>query len=587
MAGFPSANAIHVPMKRATGVVGALLFAISRTSDAAVLRAALAQEADAVAGTSLLQVGASNAGESMDYLLKTLNKFQGFAVASETTIKGRHSEEEARLKAGIDKATDDGVKKSLLLSEAGNTKVLEETSNIFSNMVGFSNNMLHLLKSATKKGYGCDQLQCGLHASCTDTLNGAECVCNEGYVGMGKNCHAPASFLPHRIIQETSGYVKATDMHVTVFDGDKIAIVYRDETKGNAGAMVVGKIRQAGVADLSPPEIFTAPIIGRGFNPQVVGTDGKRIAVTWRDDFKSGTCKVRGAVLGATPIRGADMALSWGPIVEFCNGQAHKMAISAFPNNTIMVVYSDKVTGNNPGDATESFGNSILAQIDEKGLVTISGNNRFLDSAVTRLQVTKIDETRFVLAARASKLVDEMNPQVQTTQEALAMFGELENGNLVFDPNPVNLEPQRGQMWARGLSLIAPNTFAYAYQDGMSMDMKIAVLDIDPTQQPRMKVLQHPQTIVSGFSPYVSMIDMPYSPNDPHTLTYYQSGSNTSMVNLCTWNNGKLSQCEDMQWLEEPLTSVSGANLGGGKSLMVFSSEDGTPYYSVFGLSKQ
>ena len=47
------------------------------------------------------------------------------------------------------------------------------------------------------------------------------------------------------------------------------------------------------------------------------------------------------------------------------------------------------------------------------------------------------------------------------------------------DLSEVNLEPTEGQIWARGISLIAPNTLAYAYQDGkwLGCESKFRVAD--------------------------------------------------------------------------------------------------------------
>merc|ERR1719198_864923 len=173
-------------------------------------------------------------------------------------------------------------------------------------------------------------------------------------------------------------------------------------------------------------------------------------------------------------------------------------------------------------------------------------------------------------------------------QEAIAVFGEAVGNDLVFDPNALNLEPQGTDIWARGISLIAPNTVAYAYQEGVNnSEMKMAVMKVDPTTH-ALQVMQAPAVIRKGFSPYVSMINLPYTPTDPHTLLYYQMG-NSAMVNVCAWSSeeGKLDRCEDFTWLSDSVASVHGARLEGGKALMVFSSADGVPYYTVFGLAKK
>eukprot|EP00438_Fugacium_kawagutii_P031628 Skav216552 [mRNA] locus=scaffold1776:340309:358532:- [translate_table: standard] len=442
--------------------------------------------------------------------------------------------------------------------------------------------MLSMLKKTSKSGTTCDQLSCGKHASCADTFQGASCLCDEGYIGLGQECRAPSEFAPHLLLGENAA--QAADIHVASFDTNKVAVVFRDMSKGNAGALVVGTIGEAGDLQLSPLEFFTAPG-AQAFAPVVAGTDGRQIAIAWRDDHRQGKCRLRAAALGTSGIRGAEMALSWGPAMDFCSDQAHKMSIQSFSPNRIMVLYSDKAKGSEI--ATESFGNSLLADIGSLGNISLLGNFRFTDSAVTRLEATKVSKNGFVLAARASPAADDMNPQVAVKQEAMAMYGELVGEDLVFDPNPVNLEPEgNGQVWARGLSLIAPNTVAYAYQDASKMELKLSVLDIDP-QSHKMKVVQDSSTFQKGFSPYVSMLSMPYSASDPYTLTYYQ-GEKSAIASICAWNSGRqqLENCEDFPWLSHKVSTVSGVSVGEGRVLMSFVAE-GTPYYTIFGLSKK
>jgi hypothetical protein len=184
--------------------------------------------------------------------------------------------------------------------------------------------------------------------------------------------------------------------------------------------------------------------------------------------------------------------------------------------------------------------------------------------------------------------MNEMDSSVHTNQEATALFGELTGADLVYDPNPVNLEPTGKNIWARGVSLIAPNTFAYAYQRGDDSKMMLAVVRVNETNRDRLQVVHKPTQIRTGFSPYVSMLSVPYTASDPHTLTYYE-GDKGSMVNVCSWNaaGGTLNKCEDFMWLQGKVKSVSGVHLGGGKSFMVFTPESGVPYYGVFGLSKK
>lgn len=523
--------------------------------------------------------------QSLSYLLHAMGKFKKFALTSLAQLQTTQTKEEQRLAESMGQTSDDAVRQALQQTVAGTRESTLETGRIYENMANFSEKIMGLIQDATSSGVGCEQLSCGLHASCTETTAGAECVCNEGYVGQGTNCRAPPEFMPHRLLKEGTGNnVLAADMDVNVFGKNRIAIAFRDVSANDVGRILVGRVREAGMADLSPPEQFTLAA-GRAFNPVVAGTDSGRIAVAWRDANRDGACWLRGASLGGA-VRGADMALTWGPAQNFCEGQAHKMSMVGLPGSRVAVLFSDRTlaTGHSP---RASFGNSLLAQVGATGALTMGGSYRFADVPVCRLEVTKVAPGAFVLAARAGQSVDDLDPTIVTKQEAMAVFGEVVAGDLVFNPNALNIEPKNNQIWARGLSLIAPNTVAYTYQDGAEMSMKMAVLEIDPSSH-RMKVVQQPVALRSGFSPYVSMLSVPYTAKDPHTLVYYE-GNYSSMVNLCSWSASerKISRCEDFSWLTQKLSSVSGVHLGGGKSFMVFASESGVPYYGVFGLSKK
>jgi len=587
MGGFSSVNAHYSHTHAAVGLLGMLLFLVSPARSTQISQQFEMSGKPPISDATLIQqVGSPSESESMTYLINTLGKFKIFAENSRAKVENQHEEDEYHLRQDIEKSKDEAVKLALTQSITSNEQSLKETRRIYNNMVNFSDSLMGLMQAATAKGYGCEQLVCGPHASCTDTTAGAECICNEGYVGQGANCHAPPDFMPHPLLIEGKGVqvTKAIDVHVAVFKENKIAVVYRDLSRRSSGHIVVGKVREAGTTDLSPPEQFTTES-GKAFDPVVVGTGTGRILVAWRDQNRLGSCWMRGAYLGGRGVRGADMALTWGKAVNFCFDQAHKMTILPVGQNRAVVLFSDKVkaTQNTPG---ESFGNSLLVEVQDNQ-PSVLGKFRFADFPVVRLEATKVSDSAFVLAARAAKVTDEMDDSVSTKQEAMAMYGEVVDNDLVFDPNPLNLEPKRSQIWARGLSMIAQNTVAYAYQDGSDMLIKMAVIAIDPKTH-QLSEAAAPATMKKGFSPYVSMVSVPYTVSDPHTLFYYQ-GEHSSMVNVCSWDakKKKFGGCEDFAWLASKAPSVSGARLGDGKSFMAFTTQTGSPHYVVFGLSKK
>jgi len=538
-------------------------------------------------GLKAVAVGQPSSTARMHHMMDMLQKFKNSAEQNRQGVDLRHQNEEQRLQAAMLQTGDGAVRAALNASLTSSDLSVLETRKVYDNMVSFSDALSGLLTAANSKGSACESTTCGTHASCTDTMEGAQCVCDEGFLGDGTICTPPAEYKPQRLLFEgTAGVAtRAGDFDVTVFESNKIAIVFNDASKGTIGRIVLGSVREAGQVDLSPPEQFTLPG-GKAYSPVVQGSQGKRIMVAWRDQNRGGTGYVRGATLGTTGIRGANMALTWGQPVSIAINQAHKMSLVSLTGNRFGVLYSDKVLATSH-TAQESFGNSVFAEVGPAGEVQKFGHYRFSDVAVCRLEVTKVSPTAFVLAARGAKNVDDMDASISTNQEAMAVYGEAVGDDLIFSPNPVNLEPEGTQIWARGLSLIAPNTFAYSYQAGKDQAIKMAVVEFDPATH-KMEVVQRPQTITSGFSPYVSMLSVPYTPADPHTLTLY-AGTNSSKVNICSYSASKkaISKCQDYSWHAQSLSSVSGCHLGGGKALMVFATESGSPYYTVFGLSKK
>lgn len=529
----------------------------------------------------------------MSNIVQTLGKYKKLAETSLLGVRKRHALEAAKLAEALGEASNDtGVREGLKASAVANEQTLAETEKVYSNIINFSESVAGLLQSATSKDHGCEQTACGAHASCTETTGGAVCVCDEGYVGLGTDCSVPPELKPKTLLFEGSGGTEthATEMHMTVFEKNKIGIVFRDTSRGNIGRVVIGTVREAGMSDMAPPEQFTSAT-GKAYSPVIAGTDDGRFAIAWRDENRAGACYVRGGALGTTNIRGATMAISWGDAVPFCKDQAHKMAIVSLPFNRIAVMFADKVlaTKHTP---TEYFGNSIFAQIDPVGNMTIGGVFRFSDYAVMRLEATKVSSTAFVVAARGATEVDEMDSKpVDAKQEAIAIYGEVLETNLVFDPTPVNLAPESSELWARGVSLIAPNTFAYAYQDGGQQTINMAIVEVNSLANStayRMKTVVAPTVIHTGFSPYVGMLSVPYTTAEPHTLVYYEANG-VSQINTCAWDTSTktLNKCESVPWLNAKVNSVSGVHLGGGKAFMTFAPESGRPYVSAYVMAKK
>jgi hypothetical protein len=522
-------------------------------------------------------------------LLGVLGGFRAFALGGARGAAERYAAEEKRLQAADQLAKDPAVRLALEQSEASARQSAMETGRVYENVVNFTDSVGGLLRSASLAAKGCLNVHCGPHASCTMTPTGAECICKEGYVGLARerSCRPPPEFLPRALLLQdhAMGTSRVGDLELAVFQENRIAVVFRDLSQEDTGRVIVGKVHEAGSVDVSAPVQFTSPA-GRAFGPVVTGTEDGRILIAWRDENRMATCWMRGAVLGAEGLPG-DFALRWGAATDFCRDQAHKMAALHVSGSKIALLYSDKV-GASRFKHSESFGNSLLAEVGPAGDVQILGTYRFANYPVCRLEAARISPTSFVVGVRAAAVrADDSSDAAPTEQGALALYGELVGSDLVFDTSPLSIAPDEGQIWARGVSLIAPNTFAYAYQQGDNEQIRVAVAEVDPLSH-SMRMVQDPVVLRHGVSPYVSMLSVPYSASDPHALSYYESG-NSSKVTLCSWSIGekRLHHCEEFEWLSHPVSSVAGAHLGRGRSLMVFATGSGTPYYGMFGLSKK
>jgi len=522
--------------------------------------------------------------EDIAFLMKLLDRFKSFAQTGESAVEARHKDELARMDEYIGKAKHDDAK--LVMQEELSTSAESEieTKKILKSITMFSDSLEGALGAAYNNSKGCAEITCGPHATCTTTTLGGECVCDEGYIGNGQNCHAPEIFLPKKLLHDggiDGSAAKVTELHVAVFMGSKVVAVWRDMTNKNVGRVMLAHTPPGNVI-WATPEKFSGG--SKAFSPQVVGLPSNRIAIAYRDEDKEGVCWIRGGEIGVSRVRGADLHISWGEPVSFCRNQAHKMAVVNLPRSRMAVFYSDHIPATARSEE-EAFGNSILADIDGSGGVSILGKFRWTDDAVVRIEATLLSPMQFIIACRASKAVNEMDTSDVMRQEAMAVYGEMDGADLLFDPGHLNVEPEKEQVWARAVGLVGKNEFAYAYQMGEKRRTKMAVVKVDPDTH-KMTVADGPVVLHKGFSPYVHMINLAYAPTDPHTLVYYQP-KNKDLINICRFKDAKITRCEDFPWVAQELSSVSGINLGGGRILFMFANQQGIGYYQVMGLSKK
>lgn len=508
-----------------------------------------------------------------------LEQFKTFADHNKDLVKTRHTRAEAKLQKAELGVTDENTRLALQQSITSNKASEAEAEGMYRDLSKFFTSMQVVLGSSTGgSGRSCSEISCGLHASCTSTTLGAECVCDEGYQGDGLRCEAPAAFVPHQLLYDGAGgrSPKVEESAVFVF-GDRVAVVWRDVTHANAGYIKLGDLRNNQVS-FAPSERF-AP---KAFSPSVVGWTDGRLAVAYRDDNKDGVGIIRGAAIGITGIRGADKHLTWGKPVTYGRNQAHHTALLPMSKDRFILNYADKAV--ETGQAPVSFGSTALGEVGHNGDITMYGSFRFTEQAATRIEATLIDDTSFVVGFRGAKLVDEMDATKFVRQEASCVYGKVEGNDVVFYPHPLHLEPIRTQFWARSLALVAPDIFSYAYHSGLDQQTTLVTVKVDHTTHTMTPIST--KVLRKGETPYIKGLPIPYNKESPHTVTFYQPKNDKLLANICSMNKlGELSACEDIE-VGPAMESFDAAGLPSGRLLMVYS-PTGIPYYQVVGLAKK
>lgn len=471
------------------------------------------------------------------------------------------------------------VQEALGQSAHFSAQSLNATRRIYENMKRISASVQEFLGPAQR---GCDNLRCGMHASCSETDSGPQCVCNEGFIGLGSDCHAPPQLLPHPLLPKRVSQVE--ELGISMVGDSHVVVVFRDAARQDSGWMVLCTASDTGPLQLGFAQRFT-PRGVKAYNPVVTGTESSRLTIAWRDEPGKGKGWLRGAAPATNPMdAGVEQGYSWGEAFSLDSWQANKMALVSLPQDRVAVLYSD---------VEDKFGGALLAKVEAQGAVVTLRNFRFLDAAVARLEVAKVSPSSFVVAMRAGpiRLADS---EEDIGREAVALFGEVIDDTLSFDSELVNLAPQSEKVWARGVALIAPNTVAYAYQDGGNQSTNMAVLEVSTSQAPgsedssRLRVVQRPVIVDHRLSRHLQLLSVPYSESDPHTVMCQEHGSQ-GLVSICSWDAQakELGRCENFPWIGSPLRSAAGVVLADGRVAAAVSTPSGTPYLSLFNLAKK
>mmetsp|Transcript_21616 Transcript_21616/g.52717 ORF Transcript_21616/g.52717 Transcript_21616/m.52717 type:complete len:589 (+) Transcript_21616:142-1908(+) len=550
-------------------------------------------------------------GDDVKYLDGVLSKFQNFAQANGVLTKKRHDAQQEKLRGLLAGVHEQDAQLALQQAVMSNGEAEVEASAIFGEMSRFIGSMRSILGRQ-----GCGDLQCGANAVCSRTTRGAECVCSEGYEGDGKTCTAPAAFAPTHLLhggphgrQPQVADVRLAELKT---DGNSmIMCVFRDLSKKNHGMVKVGKTLNMELT-WAPLEKFSGGT--EAWNPDIVGVrePGKpnRVVITWRDQDVGGTGWIRVASVGHPTIRGADLALTWGKPQAFEKKQQKRAVLLALPYSRFLIFYEGH-------DGGASFGGVMMARVNQAVYDTSHGapswtkmkQFRFCETAVSRISAASLDNGGFVVAYRGAPVPDPNDAAVQLQAEASLSYGRVveeitsdgrlnpANAELAVGIDSVQLDNATAGIWSRDVAPVAPNTVAYAYHVGESQETKLAVVRVvsdGADSPPRLVVSNEPEVIGIGFTPYVSVVPLPYTSDDLHSMVLFQpAGSDRkteAKANICSLtDDGKIERgtCEDFGWSDRELKSVSVASLGAGRELFAFTDSENVPYYQALALAKK
>jgi hypothetical protein len=205
------------------------------------------------------------------------------------------------------------------------------------------------------------------------TTEGAQCICDQGYMGDGTECALPrAMAVPNFVL--TDGPLgkskQIAEVHVSTFGGAgsdtgtrpagkaRIAVVYRNLERKNKGYLVIGTAEGENV-EWSAPMRFSEKT--EAWEPVVAGFEGdNKIVVAWRDREERGKCWSRVGLVGGVPE--SRDHVTWSAAKNFCGHtkdiHSERFQALALSNGKFVLLY-----GGGTMEANDRFGAAFLGEV--------------------------------------------------------------------------------------------------------------------------------------------------------------------------------------------------------------------------------
>lgn len=397
--------------------------------------------------------------------------------------------------------------------------------------------------------------------------------------------------------------MQVADIHVSALQGDTVVVVYRSISNNHRGYALLGHatpnkmLWHAPVLFSSDSQAFSPVLVQllEGDNAQHQGG----IAIAFRDMNRGGD----GILLGGR-IDPTGGALKLGSPRAFTRHQAQDMSMLPLPGSRVVVIYSGhNLDGHGqrlPGGVM--YGGALLAQVQSDGAPPqVIHKARFASGPVARLSAISLSPATFAVAYRQGQ-----GSAAAQQAEAACITGRLHHNELIFDSEPLLLEPEQPQIWSRSMSLIGKDRIAYTYHSGHERVTKQAILKADPVAH-HLEIVHGPEVIARGPTSVVGSVALVPDRLQADTranrtrflslsersrlhssrlLTYFDRDSEPAQARLCSMDDlGIPSGCRDLSWGGHELVSASGAVVSDGRFVIAFTDTKGEPFYQLVGLS--
>jgi len=435
----------------------------------------------------------------------------------------------------------------------------------------------------------CSYLACGINAGCVMDAAGARCQCNPCFVGDGFRCRnvpctadgtAGMATIPGvepatNTISPSEAPVEAAEISVATWGQDRIAVFVREVSNDNRGVLVLGKAVGAevtwGQRQLVDPSLAT-------FGPVLVASPGGRLTLGFRDAAKDGVGYLLG---GHVNTMGNELQAVLSAPQQIAQAQEHRMVLVQLQSSRVVCLYAE-THKTQAGRLTAAFGGAALAEVVSGGPLRILGKYRFEEGlVVSDLAAVALTPSSIVVGYKAKNR--QKVSSGEPSRELSAVWLGMDGAELVIDPHPIALEPERSGMQARDLSLVAKDTIVYTYI-GASKVIKASVIHVDPHSH-QMTILDDAHELEQGTAQYLHSVSLASSGQIPATFTIFQKDKEPCGAKACRISaKGRIADCRAVAWrTNQELLDISAGRLMDGRFAVAYVDTQGSVMFQLLG----